>query len=213
MRGYDQWKTASPYDDDEPAQTINEKLCDGTILIGYGKPGHGMNGKDADLDRHGQCLVKELRTVDPVGADTMRVDIHLHLYADVCEPYIEWTGDIPENVAEGMSEEAMDIATEIVCDCWEYEGEWTGSDYWCFWTDVVLSVRLEVEEYEEIEAGYEPTLQAIAQRIANAIYEGNEETKKFEKTMASLNDAINELGHKYQEIIDGYNQRKPEASN
>jgi hypothetical protein len=73
-------------EDDSPNQTINEKLCDGTILIGWGKPGHGMNGKDADLDRIGQCLVTSLETVDPIGAKEMRVDIHLRLYASVCAP-------------------------------------------------------------------------------------------------------------------------------
>ncbi|MGL5018001.1 MAG: hypothetical protein ACRDBP_07700 [Luteolibacter sp.] len=76
--------------DDAPDQTINEKLCDGTILIGYGKRGHGMNGKDADLDRIGQCLVTKLVTEDPVGADSMRVAIHLRLYASICSP--SWDG-------------------------------------------------------------------------------------------------------------------------
>lgn len=68
----------------KPNQTINEKLCDGTILIGYGKRGHGMNGKDADLDRIGQCLVTSLETVE--DGDAMRVDINLRLYASVCAP-------------------------------------------------------------------------------------------------------------------------------
>jgi len=69
-----------------PKQTINSKLCDGTILIGYGKRGHGMNGKDADLDRVGQCLVTSLETVDPYESKDMRVDINLRLYASVCAP-------------------------------------------------------------------------------------------------------------------------------
>lgn len=72
--------------DDSPNQTINELLCDGTILIGYGKRGHGMNGKDADLDRIGQCLVTELVTEDPTGVNTMRVAIRLRLYACICAP-------------------------------------------------------------------------------------------------------------------------------
>lgn len=75
--------------DASPNQTINEKLCDGTILIGYGKPGHGMNGKDADLDRIGQCLVTSLVTIDPTGAKDLRIDIHLRLYASVCAPSSE----------------------------------------------------------------------------------------------------------------------------
>ena len=72
--------------DDAPKQTINEQLCDGTILIGYGRRGHGMNGKDADLDRIGQCLVTELVTEDPVGASSMRVAIEMRLYASICAP-------------------------------------------------------------------------------------------------------------------------------
>lgn len=72
--------------DNAPNQTINDKLCDGTILIGYGTRGHGMNGKDADIDRIGQCLVTSLETVDPIGANSMRVDIHLRLYASICAP-------------------------------------------------------------------------------------------------------------------------------
>lgn len=79
----------TPYYTDEIEQTINDKLCDGTILIGYGKCGHGMNGKDADLDSVGQCLVKSLETVDPIGAEDMKVLIHLHIYATVCTPSVE----------------------------------------------------------------------------------------------------------------------------
>jgi hypothetical protein len=71
--------------DKAPQQTINEKLCDGTILIGYGKRGHGMNGKYADLDRVGQCLVTSLETVNPGGRD-FQVNINLRLYATVCAP-------------------------------------------------------------------------------------------------------------------------------
>lgn len=73
-------------EDNTPAQTINAKLCDGTTLIGWGKRGHGMNGKDADIDRIGQCCVTSLETVDPLGAKEMRVDIHLRLYASIGSP-------------------------------------------------------------------------------------------------------------------------------
>jgi hypothetical protein len=78
------WAQDTP--DDTPNQTINEKLCDGTVLIGYGKRGHGMNGKDADLDRIGQCVVRQLVTEDPIGSDTLRIAIHLRLYACICAP-------------------------------------------------------------------------------------------------------------------------------
>jgi hypothetical protein len=65
-------------------QTINEKLCDGTILIGYGKRGHGMNGKDADLDRVGQCKLTELKTVE--DGDNFKIEIELSLYVCICSP-------------------------------------------------------------------------------------------------------------------------------
>jgi hypothetical protein len=85
MRNIDNpWAQDTP--DETPNQTINEKLCDGTILIGYGKRGHGMNGKDADLERIGQCVVNQLVTEDPIGSDDLRIAIHLRLYACICAP-------------------------------------------------------------------------------------------------------------------------------
>lgn len=190
---YDQWKTASPYDDEEPAQTINAKLCDGTILIGYGKPGHGMNGKDADLDRGGQCLLKSLVTQDPVGAKKMRVQINLHLYANVCEPYVEQNDGESDEDYDARRSSAMDVATEIVSDEQRYDGEWTGSDYWSFRTDVTLYVPLSLDEYEWIEAGREKTLARIAARISRAICKGSKEIKEFETAMAALSDAIDKI--------------------
>lgn len=69
---------------------INERLdahvIGDSIIRGYGKPGHGMNGKDADLDRVGQCVVNkaECRLKDDDG--TPVVDLHLRLYASICAP-------------------------------------------------------------------------------------------------------------------------------
>lgn len=191
MRGYDTWKTGCP--DDTPKQTIHEKLCDGTILIGYGRAGHGMNGKDADLDSCGQCLVKQLVTVDPLHADKMRIDIHLHLYANVCEPYVEQKDGETEEAYETRREKLMEVATEIVCGEVRYNGEWTGSDYWCFKTDAVLSVPLSVQEYEWIESGHDKILKRVANRICKAIYKGNDETRTFEKSMKYMNKAIDSL--------------------
>jgi len=101
----------------DPNQTIKDKLCDGTILIGYGKRGHGMNGKDADLDRIGQCCVTSLETVDPIGATDMRVDIHLRLYASICAPSAEGIdiNVVRENAAPELREyfagEGVDLET------------------------------------------------------------------------------------------------------
>ena len=100
---------------DEIEQTINDKLCDGTILIGYGKRGHGMNGRDADLDSIGQCLVKSLETVDPIGADNMKVLIHLRLYATVCAPSGEGMNleAVKENACPELKEYFLDRGVDL----------------------------------------------------------------------------------------------------
>ena len=171
---YDQWKTASPYDDDTPEQTINDLLCDGTILIGYGKPGHGMNGKDADLDTCGQFTVKSLETVDPIKTDSMKILIHCYLYASICPAYYD--GDDAE-----MEEYLLDQSTAIVCgmhpDTFSNDCMFDG-DYWSGGLDVTLEVPLSINEYEIIEcacdpehdsAEYDATLKTIADRIMTEI--------------------------------------------
>ena len=96
-----------------PNQTINEKLCDGTILIGYGRAGHGMNGKDADLDRIGQCLVTQLETV--ADGEKMRVYIHLRLYASICAPSAEGMNleAVRENASPELREYFMELGVNI----------------------------------------------------------------------------------------------------
>ena len=97
-----------------PKQTINERLCDGTILIGYGKPGHGMNGKDADLDRIGQCVVTSLETVNSEGRD-FQINIHLRLYATVCAPSGEsFNFDaLKENASPELRSYFADVGVDI----------------------------------------------------------------------------------------------------
>ena len=205
------------YSDDAPKQTIHEKLCDGTILIGYGKPGHGMNGKDADLDRVGQCLVKKLITEDPIGAENMRVAIHLRLYATICAPcyenvdyYMEkMSAETKEALSEFINcedeevflEYLRDQACEIVIGMgpvgdfmYDDDNAWTGG------TDAVLYVDLTVDEYYEIEDGNEETLAKIANRINDEIYEANKGgyegrdiVKRFEEEVGLANDMINDL--------------------
>lgn len=205
--------------DYSPNQTINEKLCDGRILIGYGKAGHGMNGKNADLDRVGQCLVKELVTEDPIGAKEMRVAINLYLYATICAPsydsldyYREKMSDETKTALSGIldvedDEEFLeylkDQACMTVCGMHHDVGgeiEWDGDDSWCGGIDVTLYVPLTVDEYEEIEDGNEETLKTIADRISTEICEANEGGSKgrdllklWEEEVGMVNDMINDL--------------------
>lgn len=221
-----------------PNQTINEKLCDGTILIGYGRRGHGMNGKDADLDRIGQCLVTELVTEDPTGADSMRVAINLRLYACICAPsydgiefdklserlnaeykeffkeyheldidavnWGDWDAPGTEKAVSVVVAHFRDQATEIVCEMNPCPNDpfafmWN-DDCWDGGTDITLHVPLSVDEYEAIEAGDQTTLDLIAERISQEIWDGNkggtperDRMKRFEEEVGMCNDMINEL--------------------
>jgi hypothetical protein len=205
--------------DDSPKQTINEKLCDGTILIGYGKVGHGMNGKDADLDRVGQCLVTELETQDPIGAKEMRIAISLRLYATICCPsydsldfYREKMSDETRQALSGtldvdddkdFLEYLREQATMVVCGMHHDVGgniEWDEDSQWSGGINVTLYVPLSVDEYEEIEDGNEETLKTIAQRISTEICEANqggskgrELLKLWEHEIGMVNDMINDL--------------------
>jgi hypothetical protein len=225
-------------EDSAPNQTINAKLCDGTILIGYGKPGHGMNGKDADLDRIGQCLVTSLETVDPIGADNLRVDINLRLYVSICAPSYDGIDfEKVKNTDDPMLREffkdhlGVDLAgldvdddspeteeqLEKIVEFYRAQAEgivcgmnatpddpfaimWN-DDAWEGGIDVTLSVPLTVDEYEEIEAGNQETLDTIAARIAAEIYAGNEggtperdRMKLWEEEIGLCNDMIAQLG-------------------
>lgn len=198
MRKYDQWKTAAP--EPEVHQIINEKLCDGTILIGYGKAGHGMNGKDADLDRCGQCLVKELITVDPIGAENLRIDIVLRLYATICAPSYDsldyYQDKVTEEQKKDLAEIGIDInnddqyleylreqATGIVCGIHPktfgddpFACMWDGDEAWTGGVDVTLSVDLTVDEYETLDCGEDAAvemLDTIAARIYKEICDAN----------------------------------------
>ena len=148
-----------------------------------------MNGKDADLDYGGQQLVTSLEVADPTGADTMKIVINLRLYASICEPILE-TED------EAKQEEATDAAEFLVCDETQYNGEWSGSDYWQFHTDVTTSVPLTVDEYESIEDGDAEALDGVAQRIAKACA-SNEEVHAFEQSMGNLAKAVDEIHKQY----------------
>lgn len=208
---------SDPYSDDMPKQTVNEKLCDGTILIGYGERGHGMNGKDADLDRVGQCLVTKLVTEDPVGANNMRIAIHLRLYAKICAPCYEnvdyykekMTEDTRKTLSKFINIEDEDEFIEYLGDqtfhtvcgmgpvgdfMYDDDNAWTGG------TDAILYVDLTVDEYEEIEDGNEETLKKIADRISKEIcdaneggYDGRDIVKDFEYEVGLANDMINDL--------------------
>lgn len=109
MKNYDQWKTASPWDEYKETVDFTEELKS------FGKRGHGLCGKDADLDYGGQ--IKVISAILQLDNDPPTAQLVLSVYANICSP---------------NDEEKAEIAEEIVMDENQYHGEWTGSDYWCF---------------------------------------------------------------------------------
>lgn len=158
-------------------QEIAVALLDGKVIKGHGKICHGMNGKDADLDPEGQCVVDEIVIIDPVHEDTMFLELHISRYVNICTPTDE------DEERERLMQEH---AESIIMFADEYTGEWTGSDYWCFSFTEVIRVPLTVEEFET------PDLGLLADRCANAIY-NSEEGKAFENFAKRTNKLIDNL--------------------
>lgn len=114
----------NPYHDSDPNEGVDElALIDealnthvrqGCALRGDGRRGHGMNGKDADLTGCGQCVVTELRAVDPTDSPDLKIEIDLRLYATVCAPSAECFDH--EAVIKNESSEALDYFTSIGAD-------------------------------------------------------------------------------------------------
>lgn len=158
-------------------QFIAEQLLFNKTIKGYGKVGHGMNGKDADLDDGGQCVVDEIFIIDPVKSNTMFIEMHIERYASICTPCHD---------DEEKEIEMQEVAEMIIMDHCEYEGEWTGSDYWSYKTKEIIRVPLTVDEYEN------PDLDILSKRCADAIY-NSKEGSEFEEYVTNLNKKIESI--------------------
>tara|TARA_R110000772_G_scaffold249530_2_gene363928 strand:+ start:69023 stop:69535 length:513 start_codon:yes stop_codon:yes gene_type:complete len=160
-------------EDNGPNQTISEKLCDGKILIGYGKKGHGMHGKHADLDEHGQLELNELITEDPIGGDSMRVRLHIKQYAAISRPE-----------DESFNETVM---------AWKSVGNLEADEDTLYLNrEIEKTIALSVDEYEEIEDGDKNALEIIAKRINEIIYK-DEDILEFGNEVKELYGIIKTL--------------------
>ena len=165
---YDQWKTASPYDDEEEGIDITVNL------ESLGRRGHGLCGKNTDLDPGGQILV--CGAVVLPDRNIPIISIKVRVYANICCP---------------EEPELSDIAESCVMDQTQYNGEWTGSDYWTF--------SLQDQEPYVIEANLSSVdvpddaddidKNKIAQVAYNAIF-SDDEIKSFRKAMTNLSKTI-----------------------
>lgn len=150
---------------------------------GWVRAGHGMNGKNADLDPGGQLTIEHIEVLDLVKRDNLVVRATIKQYANICAP----TDD------NDKREKALQQNAEfIVCECTAYSGEWTGEDYWCFHRNGTVEIECTVDEMEENKAA------DIAERLAKAIM-ANPEVKAFEERMIELYrevDALHKLTNK-----------------
>ena len=177
MTSYDQWKTASPWDDDDPIILVTVELEK------LGRVGHGLAGKNADLDPGGQVRVLsawvELDRPVPIAV------AKISAYANICCP-----------------EEAdrAETAEFIVCDETRWDGEWTGSDYWTFGTGE-LDIRIELpwlDPLEDIGDNVDrewvsaPCLSRIVHALYSAIFQ-DDEIKTFRSAMAELSARIDAI--------------------
>ena len=175
MKNYDQWKTASPYDDVEDfVEFVDE-------LKALGRRGHGLCGKDADLDPGGQIRV--ISATLYLDRDIPEAIVEVEVYANICCP---------------VDDERAEIAEAYVMDETSYHGEWTGSDYWCFSLDDpfncgnIKALNIKFPDIDPLVDESEINKNYLAQKAYDAIF-GDAEIRDFRLNMADLLKMIDEI--------------------
>ena len=149
---------SAPYNQEEEPLDLRE----GRTIKGHGR-GDGLNGKDADLDASGQNIVTEAWWF----SDGV-IRIRGRRYASIVPP-------------EDATDEQMNIATGLVCDC-GYPGEWDG-DYWVIGEDYELAGIYDNDDKLDDAANFLAACDAAVDTI-------NRDSKAFETEMAHLNYEI-----------------------
>lgn len=134
-------------------------LADNYTLKGHGRKGHGLNGKDADLDYGGQNKVNTAWWFEDG-----KIQVDGTRYVSI----------VPNSNA---SNEQLNIAESLVIDC-GYGGEWDG-DYWIISESYSLNLSLdwndELSDEQNVEAAIDLALTAI-----------NKDSEAFESDMTEL---------------------------
>ena len=100
---------SDPPDDPPP---VGHLLFQDRAIIGHGKRGHGMNGKDADLDLHGQCIIQSIDVVDPTKGE-LHLSVGLGLYASVGIPELEMRDGETDALAETFQQDRDSLHASI----------------------------------------------------------------------------------------------------
>lgn len=177
---YDQWKTASPYDDDPGYDHADLEKALEAIDYGRNKPCFpilSFGGKDADLEPCGCTGIKEFGGDLSGTHPKLTVEVGGH---KTVVPPDDWGLEIPESRMVYY----MEIATEIVCGAFPVQGEWTGDDWVLYFSDRILVDPVWDEEAMELD--YPATAQAIKDAAEKRCEEFSRETRLVDEAMNEL---------------------------
>lgn len=179
LSGYDQWKTASPYDDDPGYEHADLEDAVKALDEGRNKDCFSVlsfGGKDADLEPCGCTGINAIRGMTGVTHPKILVDVGGH--KTVSHPQ-DWLLELPP----ARIEELGDIATEIVCGC-GIAGEWTGDDWSMGFND---TIRVDpVWDETVMELDYPATAQAIVKAARERCEEFSKQTRALSLMMKEL---------------------------
>ncbi len=152
----------APYNQtDEPIDLTEDRT-----LKGYGRRGHGMNGKDADLNYGGQNVVESA-----FWFEDGHIEIEGYRYASLV-PDEEWT-------------EAQTAAAQEMVGWLSYPGDWDG-DYWVMNDQYRLTVDCPWNDEETEE-------QNIKRACRSAYDAINANSKNFEQELTDVSKAFDRL--------------------
>jgi hypothetical protein len=139
-------------------------LVEDRTIKGYGKRGHGLNGKDADLTPHGQLAVLEAFWFED---GTVRAKANA--YATYC----------PDE--ERLDDDDYMALCHAVVICAPGTVEWSGDD-WCGGEEVTVEFTLDWDDNLDDDAN----IAAACRALYDAFEKANED---FETAVAAVHDA------------------------
>jgi hypothetical protein len=159
---YDQWKTASPFDNDLPdlTATKNALKCYDTGHWDYDKIDVCLTGKYADLDPSGYQGFAITGLTDETITLTARIG------KTFCADPPDFN-DMSESDDEILREYYLEQSQEIVCGC-NVPGDWSGDD-WFLYDSIDATIPI-IYDDDEIDApAMAAALVSAAEKALNPI--------------------------------------------
>lgn len=179
LNGYDQWKTASPYDDDPGYDHAN--LEDAVKALNEGRnldcwPLCSFGWKDADLDPCGCTGIKAIGGDLSTNHPKLTVEVGGH--KTVCHPNDWWL-----DLSDEKRDEFGEIVQELVIDMGG-PGEWTGDD-WCLYFSDTIKVD-PVWDETDMELDYTKTAEVIVKAARQRCGEWSREMRELDKLVEEV---------------------------